>query len=245
MTHPYAGARPEEVVALRANDITLPDADADDQWGELLLHTATPEVGKQWTDSGQTHDERHLKGRAAGDTRVVPGHPALVKILREHIHREGLQPTDRLFPGERGGALAGSVIRRAWRQARACVLTEAECASPLGRRVYDLRHTCLTTWLNNGVPPAHVAEWAGNSVPVLLATYTRCLSGQLRDLQRRVEAAQDLTGLASAPMARPENFSVYSPQPPAETRHQSGTAGPARSAGAAGAPGRQSVQRGR
>jgi hypothetical protein len=32
---------------------------------------------------------------------------------------------------------------------------------PLGGRVYDLRHACLTTWLNNGVPPAQVAEWAG------------------------------------------------------------------------------------
>ncbi len=38
------------------------------------------------------------------------------------------------------------------------------------RRVHDLRHTCPTNWLNDGVPPAQVAEWAGNSVPVLLAT---------------------------------------------------------------------------
>jgi integrase len=76
----------------------------------------------------------------------------------------------------------------AWRSARTEVLTADEFASPLGKRVYDLRHTCLTTWLNNGVPPAQVAEWAGNSVPVLLATYARCISGQLKDHQQRIEA---------------------------------------------------------
>ncbi|MGW7488467.1 hypothetical protein [Streptomyces sp. NPDC054786] len=32
----------------------------------------------------------------------------------------------------------------------------------------------------------------GNSVPVLPATYTRCLTGQLTDLKRRIEAEGDL-----------------------------------------------------
>ncbi|GAA3104643.1 hypothetical protein GCM10017687_15140 [Streptomyces echinatus] len=40
--------------------------------------------------------------------------------------------------------------------------------------------------------PAQVAEWAGNSVAVLLATYARCIDGQLPDLKRRLEAAGDL-----------------------------------------------------
>ncbi|GGQ20937.1 hypothetical protein [Streptomyces roseolilacinus] len=64
--------------------------------------------------------------------------------------------------------------------------------SPTGRRVYDTRHTRLTKWLNDGIPPAQVAEWAGNSVAVLLATYARCVDGQLPDLKRRLEAAGDL-----------------------------------------------------
>ncbi|MFF4949764.1 tyrosine-type recombinase/integrase [Streptomyces chattanoogensis] len=188
----YAGPRPEEVVAIRVRDVHLPDENDVDQWGEMLLHTAQPEVGKQWTDTGDIHEERGLKGRAADDTRPVPCRPALTKILREHIKAEKLKPGDLLFPGEKGDILAGSVIRRAWRTARQKSLTPDEYASPLGKRVYDLRHTCLTTWLNNGVPPAQVAEWAGNSVPVLLATYARCISGQLKDLQKRVEAGDDL-----------------------------------------------------
>ncbi|MEV0527851.1 site-specific integrase [Streptomyces sp. NPDC050439] len=193
----YAGPRPEEVVAMRVVDVHLPGEDAEDQWSELVFHTAQPEVGKNWTDTGAIHEKRGLKGRAADDTRIVPGHPSLTKILREHIKAQKLKPGDLLFPGEKGEMLAGSVIRRAWRTARATVLTPEEFASPLGKRVYDLRHTCLTNWLNDGVPAAQVAEWAGNSVPVLLAIYTRCVSGQLTDLKKRIEARGDLPEIPS------------------------------------------------
>ncbi|MFE5924105.1 tyrosine-type recombinase/integrase [Streptomyces sp. NPDC056468] len=188
----YAGPRPEEVVAMRVADVRLPHGDTEDQWCELLLHTAQPEVGKNWTDDGEIHEERGLKGRARDDTRVVPGHPSLTRILRDHIKAENLKPRDLLFQGEKGDMLAGSVIRRAWRSAREEALTPEEFDSPLGKRVYDLRHTCLTNWLNDGIPPAQVAEWAGNSVPVLLAIYARCISGQLRDLKVRILARGDL-----------------------------------------------------
>ncbi|MGW4200910.1 tyrosine-type recombinase/integrase [Streptomyces sp. NPDC004726] len=184
----YAGLRPEEAVALRVGDATLPEAG----WGEFLVHEARPEVGSQWTDTGEVHEERDLKGRGEGDTRVVPLHPSLVAILRETIKKYGLEPDDLLFPGEKGGMLAGSVFRRVWAKAREEILTEHEFKTPTGRRVYDLRHTCLTTWLNGGIPPATVAEWAGNSVPVLLATYARCVVGQLDDYLKRIEGAQDL-----------------------------------------------------
>lgn len=78
----YCALRPEEAVAMRVQDVTLPGPGAGDQWCELLIHTATPEVGKQWTDTGEIHEERDLKGRAEGETRTVPGasrpdaHPA-------------------------------------------------------------------------------------------------------------------------------------------------------------------------
>lgn len=117
---------------------------------------------------------------------------------REHIKAEDLKPSDLLFQGERGELLAGSVIRRAWRSARVKVLTPDEFASPLGKWVYDLRHTRLTKWLNDGIPPAQVAEWAGNSVPILLAIYARCVSGRLSELKKRMEAGEDLPELPDA-----------------------------------------------
>ncbi|WP_308365232.1 tyrosine-type recombinase/integrase [Streptomyces sp. ISL-86] len=217
----YAGLRPEEAVALRVADAALPE----DGWGELLAHATEPEVGSQWTDDGEVHESRHLKGRAIGDTRPVPAHPALVAILRELVARDELKPGDLLFPGEKGGLLAGSVFRRVWSKAREAVLDEHEYASPVGKRVYDLRHTCLTTWLNNGVPPAQVAAWAGNSVPVLLATYARCVTGQLADLQKRIEGPQELPGVASSADRSRQNFGKFSGRTPVKSRPKPGPAG--------------------
>ncbi|MET8688894.1 site-specific integrase [Streptomyces sp. NPDC004732] len=194
----YTGPRPEEAVAMYVDDVTLPPKDAEDQWCDVLFHTAQPEVGKNWTDDGRIHEQRGLKGRAEDDTRLVPGPPALTRILRERIKAEGLIPGDRLFQGEFGGIriLAGSVTRRAWGTARKAELTERERESPMGRRIYDIRHTRLTKWLNDGFPPAQVAYWAGNSVPVLLSFYAGCIEGQLPDLKRRMEAQGDLPELA-------------------------------------------------
>ncbi|MFE7705236.1 hypothetical protein ACFU6I_05360 [Streptomyces sp. NPDC057486] len=52
----YCGPRPEEAVAMRVKDVALPaPPGADDQWCELLIHTATPEIGKQrtkWLNDG-------------------------------------------------------------------------------------------------------------------------------------------------------------------------------------------------
>ncbi|HWU09344.1 MAG TPA: hypothetical protein VN520_23680 [Streptomyces sp.] len=66
----------------------------------------------------------------------------------------------------------------------------------------------MTKWLNHGIPPA---EWAGNSVPVLLAIYARCVSGQLSELKKRMEAGRTSpSGLTRADEG-PENVSVDSP----------------------------------
>jgi len=144
------------------------------------------------------HDERNLKGRGEGDSRVVPAHPELVAILRDLIERYGLSNDDILFQGERGGLLAGSVYRRVWAKTRRASLSEAEYDSPTGKRVYDLRHTCLTSWLNSGVPPAQVAEWAGTGVAMLYATYARCIVGQTKELEARIEPAQSHSALEDA-----------------------------------------------
>ncbi|MDT0569860.1 hypothetical protein RM704_20705 [Streptomyces sp. DSM 3412] len=115
---------------------------------------------------------------------------APVRILRQHIEDEELKPGDLLFQGENGGVVAGSVIRRAWRSARQAVLPPHVFNSPTGRRVYDATHASPS-----GSMTAYRLlrpDWAGNSVPVLLATYARCVGGQLPDLKRRLEAVGDL-----------------------------------------------------
>jgi integrase len=84
--------------------------------------------------------------------------------------------------------LEESTYHRVWRKARHATLTAEEYASPLARRPYDLRHAAVSTWLNAGVPPTQVAEWAGHSVAVLLQIYAKCLAGQEAIAGTRIEA---------------------------------------------------------
>jgi hypothetical protein len=69
-------------------------------------------------------------------------------------------------------------------------LSAAEQASPLARRPNDLRHACLSTWLNGGVyPTTQVAEWAGHGVDVLLRIYAKCVVGQDELAKGRISEA--------------------------------------------------------
>jgi hypothetical protein len=78
---------------------------------------------------------------------------------------------------------------RIWDIARAAAFTDVEYASPLARRPYDLRHAAPSTWLNAGVPPTQVAEWAGHIVMVLLRVYAKCIYGQEEMATQRIDAA--------------------------------------------------------
>jgi integrase len=78
-------------------------------------------------------------------------------------------------------------VYRVWDLARRQALTDAEYASPLAKRPYDLRHAAVSLWLNAGVPATQVAEWAGHSVNVLLRVYASCIVGQDETSRRQVE----------------------------------------------------------
>ena len=197
----YAGLRPEEAINLRKDNMVLPPQVPDQErherqslpeaedWGELHLRAATPDAGSEWTDDGSQRDQRQLKHRAEGDNRIVPTHPELTRLLRDHLAEFGTAPDGRLFSGVRGGELPTITYRRAWIKARQVALTAAEQASPLARRPYDLRHACLSTWLNGGVYPTQVAEWAGHGVDVLLRIYAKCIAGQDELAKRRISEA--------------------------------------------------------
>jgi integrase len=139
-------------------------------------------------------ERRHLKHRAADEVRTVPISPALGRLLRNHIAEHGTAPDGRLFRGEGGGLLSDTIYGRIWERARRVALTAVEEASPLAERPYDLRHARLSTWLNAGVAPAQVAEWAGNSVPVLLRVYAKCLTDSEQTALRRLEQAEPEPG---------------------------------------------------
>jgi integrase len=192
----FAGPRPAEVLALRRRDCTLPE----DGWGRLLLSSSYQRTDERWNDGSGSIEERQLKHRAVEDTRLVPAHPELVRILRQHMESFELGVDGRLFAARTGQAgrtlsppyydvVSMNTIYRAWHRARAAALTSDELESMLARRPYDLRHACLSTWLNAGVPATQVAEWAGHSVAVLLSVYAKCIDGQDETAFRRIEHA--------------------------------------------------------
>lgn len=182
----FAGLRPEEAVNLGKRNLSLPPSG----WGLLHLERVTPYAGKEWTDSGQNRDERQLKQRAVGESRTVPCSPELTELLHEHLRLFGTGPDGRLFRGERNAdELPKLTIVRAWKRARERTFSADVLASSLAKTPYDLRHAAVSTWLNGGVPPTTVAEWAGHSVEVLLKIYAKCLDGTDSAAQRRVEEA--------------------------------------------------------
>ncbi|HEY9418427.1 MAG TPA: tyrosine-type recombinase/integrase [Pseudonocardia sp.] len=182
----FAALRPEEAVNLTRANLSLPVAG----WGQMHLERARPHAGKEWTNSGLNRDERQLKQRAVGESRTVPCPPELTALLHEHLAAFGTAPDGRLFRGERNAdELPKNTIIKAWQRARARSFTEEVAASSLARTPYDLRHAAVSTWLNGGVPPTTVAEWAGHSVEVLLKIYAKCLDGTDAAIQRRVQEA--------------------------------------------------------
>jgi integrase len=186
----YAALRPEETVDLRPEHlVSLPK----DGWGEMRLTHAEPRSGSRWTDSGKARDRQPLKHRAPGETRSVPIHPDLVRILREHIEDLDIRPGTRLFVGPRGGIMTDRTYLGVWHKAREKALSAQEAASPLAETPYALRHAAVSTWLGASVPPAQVAAWAGHSVAVLLRVYARCISGQEEEAKRRIAVATQRT----------------------------------------------------
>ncbi|MEV1168859.1 tyrosine-type recombinase/integrase [Nonomuraea sp. NPDC049784] len=169
----YAMMRPAEVGRLRRADCHLPESG----WGKLILEASKPEVGKDYTNSGELHDDRSLKGRSKKTVRVVPIPPELVTLLRCHIAVYGVATDGRLFRSESGRPVPKSTYSRLWKKVRALTLPAEQLSTPLMGRPYDLRHAGVTWRLSAGVPAAQVAEWAGHSVEVLQRIYHRCMAG--------------------------------------------------------------------
>lgn len=182
----HAALRPEEAANLRKANLVMPD----NGWGAIDLESAAPEIGAEWTDSQERSEARGLKHREPGIGRTVPCSPELAAILRWHLATYGTAPDGRLFWGARdGGRLPSSVYGRAWANAREATFTPEVVASPLVKRPYDLRHAAVSTWLNAGVEPPRVAEWAGHSLAVLLRVYAKCLDGGEQAARAKVEQA--------------------------------------------------------
>lgn len=181
----YAGMRPSEALALNIRDCVLPETG----WGRLDVATSEPRAGADWTDDGRARDVRQLKRRARAEVRPVPIPPDLVHLLREHVATFDVGEGGRLFRSGAGGPLQETAYGAVWRAARKAALTEAQAASPLARRPYDLRHAAASLWLSAGVPATEVSRRLGHSVAVLLKVYANVVDGQEDAANDRIAGA--------------------------------------------------------
>ncbi len=201
----YAALRPEEAVALRRNDLSLPAADR----GTITLSTACPRTGTAWTSTGTPHETRGLKHRPDGTIRTVPVPTALARMLRWHLGAFGTTADGRLFRGTRGGILSESSYARTWQAARQAALSPELAATPLARRPYDLRHAALSLWLNATSAPAEIATRAGTSTRVLHDVYQHCICHEHDLTSQQIDQA-----LSTSPASQPPSQPVTANGPP-------------------------------
>ena len=114
----------------RAHQRRLPPA--RDRLGPPDLRRLQPRRREgAYTDDGQVHEHRGLKGRTKGrpsprsrrPVRKVPIPPELVQLLRAHIQTFGVAPDGRLFRSENGNPLQPSTWWQVWQKVRAASLT--------------------------------------------------------------------------------------------------------------------------
>jgi integrase len=197
----YAALRPEEALHLREDEYERPKRKGG--WGWLHLTGATVAVGNGWGNEEGAVENRELKHRAKNAVRDVPASPALCTLLARHIEQFEVKPGQKLFVTRRGPGgkyvptqgqpIPNNTYTRVWRNARQKALSPVQQRSPLAKVPYHLRHAAVSTWLNAGVPATQVAEWAGQSLAVLLRIYAKCIDGQDSAARRRMEEGYRIT----------------------------------------------------
>ena len=159
-----AGMRPPEAVAVRIEDLQLPETG----WGLVKARGAITAPGRLYTTEGTAVEAKGLKHRPVGTVREVPLSPRLVPLLREHLAM--FEPVNgRIFSNAAGRPVTAANYYPVWTRTRAALWPAGH---PLaGTTVYDLRHAAATMMLRAGVPPAEVALRLGHSVDVLMRVY--------------------------------------------------------------------------
>ncbi len=178
----HCGLREGELLALRWEDVDL----EADKPALLVRRTLTRgEEGRGYVVGVST---KSGKGRSVRLNRIAVA--ALKKHrkrqLEERMHLAGLwQEQDLVFPNEHGSLLHPSNLRN-----RSFKRIKDRAGVPAGLRFHDLRHTCATLLLREGVNVKVVSEMLGHaSTTITLNTYSHVLPGMQDSAADAMEAA--------------------------------------------------------
>jgi integrase len=135
------GCRPGEAVALR--------------WSEMAADCSSVLINASYDGNSKIR-----KDTKTHKPRRIPCNSGLKSMLDSLERSQGL-----VFPSTTGGYITNSHFTRdIWK-----VLLQGK--TERHRTPYNLRHTAITRWLEQGISIVQVAEWAGNSPEVILKHY--------------------------------------------------------------------------
>lgn len=160
-----AGLRPGEVLALKWQDLVLPDTSGSP--GEARVRRSLSETKEQgWILRSTTKTGRpvYLFPEVVGALRAHRK-----RQLEERIRYDGMwKDEDLVFPNSLGGVMdRGAVDKRHFKP----LLGKAGLPKI---RLYDLRHTFATLWLESGEHPKALQEILGHSrITLTLDTCSR------------------------------------------------------------------------
>lgn len=164
----YTGMRPEELIALRWEDI---------DWGHETIR-----VQRVRTFKGSERDE--TKTGTGRDVDLVPPAIQALKSMKAHTFMK------RGEDGREVDVFENPVTGRPWHDERS---QRDHYWTPtlkrLGirqRRAYCTRHTYCTVALMAGLKPAYIASQAGHSVKTLLEVYAKWIPGGDSGSQKRM-----------------------------------------------------------
>ena len=179
----HCGLREGELLALRWEDV---DLEADEKPALLVRRTLTRgEDGRGWTVGASTKSGKgrrvRLSRRAAA---ALKEHRK--RQLEERMRLSGLwQDLGLVFPAATGSLFNPSNLRN-----RSFVRIKARSGVREDLRFHDLRHTCATLLLGEGVNAKVVSEMLGHaSITITLNTYSHVLPDMQDTAADAMEAA--------------------------------------------------------
>jgi integrase len=177
----YGGLRWGEAAALRRHRCDL-------EAGRLIVAESLADVNGR-AIFGETKTNRIRR-------TCVP--EFLVEELRAHLETVGAEPNALLFTAPKGGPLHLADFRcRVWWPA----LDAA--ALPRSVRIHDLRHTCASLLIRQGVHPKAIQHHLGHSsIQITMDRYGHLLPDQFDDLASRLDLVHTgATGTEPGPAA--------------------------------------------
>ncbi|MET9871735.1 site-specific integrase, partial [Streptomyces sp. NPDC006386] len=196
----YAGLRPEDGVAVALPDCRLPGTGR----GRLILHRTLPQAGKRWTDTGRYHDERGLKNRPPGETRVMPLPPHLVALWRESVATFGTADDGRLFLTEQGRIISYNTYHRVWHGLCPASRARRHPAREASVRLAALGAVYLTVC---GHGPGRGRPAGRQQRRGLLSRYAKCLYDRQSIKNQRIEELLSAYDQPPEPDEQDEEFS--------------------------------------